>query len=144
MKKLVYILIGIVLTACSSQFAPIPQLSFVETMAVQLAPEKGKVRYVIRYQLAEDSTDNLYAEIRYQDLTNREQLQSRQLGTLGDVKVLNFNSLPADKIKNKEYYQVSLLLYNDSDYSELVGIHDDLVWFEMSENIAELLKINLF
>ncbi|MFT5452602.1 MAG: hypothetical protein ACI9N9_002095 [Enterobacterales bacterium] len=132
------------LVACSSAVnLTSPPLSFVDTKMANISINKDVVRYMVRYELTKDSPDGLYAKLHYQDLTNRKLFHTTPIGALNDVKVLNFKSLGEDKVINNQYYEMTLILYKDSNYTKAVGMHRDLIWFEVPENVAKILKITL-
>ena len=144
MKKLFLILSCIQLVACSSAVKlTSPPLSFVDTEIANISINKGVVRYVVRYELTKESPDGLYAKLHYQDLTNQKLFHTMAIGSLNDIKVLNFNSVGENKIINNQYFEITLILYKDANYTNALGMHRDLVWFEMPKNVAELLKITL-
>jgi len=120
-----------------------PDVSFAETHVANISTEKGQVYYMMRYQLKTDAPENMYAQIYYQDLTNKKLFHTTKLGSLGEVKILNFNSLPSSQIINKHPFQISLQFYSDEGYSDLIGVHRQQVWFEMSSSVANVLSITL-
>ena len=97
----------------------------------------------MRYILADNAPVNLYARIYYQELSNKKLFHNTSIGSLGDVKVINFNSTPSDKIINKHHFEITLLLYEDSDYRKPLGSHQDIVWFDMPVAVADVLNIQL-
>jgi hypothetical protein len=143
-KKLFLILSCIQLIACSSAVKlTSPPLSFVDTRIANISIDKNEVRYVVRYELTKDSPDGLYARVYYQNLTNKRLFHTTAIGSLNDIKVLNFKSIGESQIINNQYFEITLILYKDSNYTKAVGTHRDLVWFEMPQNVADILKITL-
>ena len=120
-----------------------PALSFVETHIANIATEDGQVRYMMRYQLADDAPNNLYAQIYYQDLSNAKLFHTTSIGSIGEVKIINFNSSLSDKIINKQQFEITLILYKDAEYTQSVGIHQDLLLFDMPATVADILHIQL-
>ena len=57
--------------------------------------------------------------------------------------MLNFKSLGKNHVINNQYFEITLILYKDANYTNVVGMHRDLVWFEVPQNVAEILKITL-
>ena len=144
MKKLFLILSCLQLVACSSAVKlTAPPLSFVDTEIINISLNKDEVRYVVRYALTKESPDGLYGKIQYQNLTNKKQFHTTTIGALNDIKVLNFKSLGGNQIMNNQYYEVILYLYEDANYTRILGIHRDLVWFEMPNHVAKILNITL-
>ncbi|PCJ48703.1 MAG: hypothetical protein COA74_08330 [Gammaproteobacteria bacterium] len=144
MKKILLIIIGLQLVACvSSVNLTAPRLSYVDTFVANISTNKGEVRYVMRYELTDESPDGLYAQIHYQDLKNNKIFKVTELGALANIKVINFKSRGEHQIINNQYFEIILTLYKDANYTSPVGIHRDLVWFEMPQNVAEILKIKL-
>jgi len=144
-KRLFIFILCLQLAACSSSRLNlnVPQLPFVTTLIANLSPEDGKVRYVMRYELDKDAPVNLYAKIHYQDIANKNIYHTTIIDSLGQTKVLNFNSVPGAEIINQQHFEITLLLYKDANYSNIIGIHRDLVWFEMPATVAEVLHITL-
>jgi hypothetical protein len=143
-KKLLLILSCLQLIACSSAVKlTSPPLSFVDTKIANISINKNEVRYVVRYELTKDSPDDLYAKVYYQDLTNKKLFHTTAIGSLNDIKVLNFKSAGKNQVINNEFFEITLLLYKDASYKKAVGIHRDLVWFEIPQNVAKILKITL-
>ena len=118
-------------------------LSFVETQVANISSEMGKVRYTMRYILNNDSPKTLYGKIHYQDLSNRKQFNTTFLGVLSQAEVINYNSMPNQQVVNQQLYAITLVLYEDADYHNIIGSHQDVIWFEMPKNVAHLLKIKL-
>ena len=144
MKKILLIIVTISLTACSTlQNIKPPILTFVDTMLANIAPEKGTVRYIMRYKLADEAPANLYAQIHYQDLGNNRLVHTSLIGSIGDVKIINFNSAPAEQIINNQQFEITLFLYKDAEYSQIVGAHQDSIRFDMPKTVAEVLNIKL-
>lgn len=144
MKKILFLFVYLSLSACSSTLnLRAPLLTFVTTQTATIASATGEVRYVIRYKLADDAPKDLFAKIYYQDPGNKKIFHTRTIGSLGKAKVLNFNSIASNKIVNHSNYEIILLLYQDEDYSRIIGIHRDFIWFSMPKNVAEILDINL-
>ena len=144
MKKLFLILSFLQLVACSSAIKlTSPPLSFVDTQIASISINKNVVRYLVRYELTKDSPDGLYAKVYYQDLSNKKLFHTTAIGSLNDIKVLNFKSVGENQIINNQYFEITLILYKDANYKNALGMHRDLVWFEMPLNVAEILKITL-
>lgn len=121
----------------------VPHLGFVETHVSSIISENGAVHYMMRYKLSDDAPANLFARLYYQDLTNKKVFHTTDIGGIGDVKIINFNSMPSSRIINKQFFKISLLLYKDTNYTQSLGIHRDQVWFKMPDTVAEILKIEL-
>ena len=132
------------LVSCSSALnLNLPHLRFVETHIANIASEKGNVHYMMRYQLSDDAPANLFARVYYQDLENKKIFHTTDIGSIGSVKIINFNSMPAASIINKQFFKITLILYKDSSYQQSLGIHSDQVWFDMPDTVSEILKIRL-
>ena len=143
-KFLIVLLLSYIMMSCANtQVSNNLPLSFVETEVALIASEIGKVRYTMRYSLSEDSPKTLYGKIQYQDLTNRQEFNSLFLGTINQASVVNYNSMPANQIVNQQLYSITLVLYDDADYKNAIGTHQDVIWFDMPKNVAQLLKIKL-
>ena len=144
MKNILLIIVAVFLAACSTvQNMKSPVSTFVDTKLANITAASGTVRYMMRYKLADDAPDNLYAQIHYQDLGNIRLVHTSSIGSIGNVKILNFNSTPAEQIINNQQFEITLFLYKDPEYSELVGTHKDRIWFDMPKTVAEVLNIKL-
>ena len=118
-------------------------LVFLETQVANISSEIGKTRYTMRYTLNKDSPKNLYGKIIYQDLIERKVFNTTVLGRLSQADAINYNSMPVQQIVNKQFYNITLVLYEDADYKNIIGRHHDVIWFEMPNKVAELLEIKL-
>ena len=144
MKRIILVVTTLFLISCSSALnLNVPHLRFVDTHVGNIVSEKATVHYMMRYKLSDDAPTNLFARLYYQDLTNKKVFHSTDIGSIGNVKIINFNSTPSSKIINKQFFKISLLLYKDANYTQSLGIHNDQVWFEMPDTVAEILKIEL-
>ena len=138
---MIYIFACLQLVACSSALnLTAPQLTFVNTHVANLSSQTGKVRYLMRYELTNDAPGNLFARVHYQDLSNKDLFHTTSIGALGEAKFLNFNSMPDSQIINKRYFEIILILYKDPEYRQALGIHRELLWFDMPETVAEGLE----
>jgi len=144
LRNIIIILTAFCLISCSSALnLNAPSLAFVDTEIANIVSDKEGVRYMMRYKLADDSPDNLYVRIHYQDLTNNKVFHTTSIGSISDVKLINYYSPRSLQIINKHYFKITLILYKDSSYSQSLGIHTDLVFFDMPETVAEMLNIQL-
>ena len=144
MKQVFYIITMFCLASCSSSLnLNIPSLEFVETHIANLATENEKVRYMMRYKLSDEAPENLYARVYYQDLGNKKLFHTTSIGSIGNVKIINFYSTPTNQVMNNQHFEITLILYKDPDYTHSIGKHRDLVWFEMPATVADVLNITL-
>jgi hypothetical protein len=143
-KKILLIIVILIQAACSTvQNVEVSQLTFVVTDLANITTEDGTARYMMRYKLADDAPENFYGVIHYQDLGNDRIVHTSSIGSIGDVKIINFNSTPVEQIINKQRFEVTLFLYDDPEYKQLVGSHQDSIWFDMPKAVADVLNIKL-
>ncbi len=144
MKRIILIVTTLFLISCSSALnLNVQPLIFVDTHVGNIVSEKGTVHYMMRYRLSDEAPTNLFVRLHYQDLTNKKVFHTTDIGSIGNVKIINFNSTPSSKIINKQFFKIYLLLYKDANYTQSLGVHSDQVWFEMPDTVAEILKIEL-
>ena len=143
-KSVVVIFLSLMLINCAN--TPVSNnlpLNFIDTEVAIISSETGKVRYNMRYKLSKSSPKTLYGKVQYQDLINRKEFHTTLLGRVSQTSIINYNSMPSNQINNQQFYNMTLILYADADYRNIIGSHQEIIWFDMPKNVAQLLKIKL-